>query len=272
MTTDGTLLGTLQYMAPEQLEGRDADTRSDLFAFGAVLYEMLTGRRAFPGESHSATIAAVLDSEPPPIDTIQPQAPPVLTHVVKTLLAKNPDQRWQGAADLTRALRWVTESGVPAKVSSVDLRARRIRRLTPTLLALACVAVPSWIVFSMSQRRQGPTEVRFTIEPPPMANPFQVSVSPDGRQVAFVASSSDGIPRLFVRPTDSTTPRPLPGTEYALQPFWSPDSRSIGFGAIPQVGPLLGAKLKRIEVSGGPPQLYATWESRSSEAPGIPAA
>ncbi len=111
LTEQGTLLGTLQYMAPEQLEGRDADPRSDLFAFGAVLYEMVTGRRAFPGESQASVIAAVLDSEPPPLSTSQSLTPPALEHLVKTCLAKNPDERWQAAGDVKRQLEWIAASG-----------------------------------------------------------------------------------------------------------------------------------------------------------------
>ena len=146
LTEEGTLLGTPQYMAPEQLEGRDADARSDLFAFGAVLYEMLTGRRAFPGESRSKVIAAVLDSDPPPIAVIQPLTPPALEHLVSTCLAKNPDERWQSAGDVKRQLEWIAESArsTAARGAAIGQSgAGAVDRCRPSLRASrSCRALP----------------------------------------------------------------------------------------------------------------------------------
>ena len=126
LTGRGTILGTLQYMAPEQLEGQPADARTDIFAFGAVLYEMLTGRRAFEGTSQASVISAILSSDPPPIAVLQPLSPPALDRVVKKCLAKDPDERWQSAHDLASELQWIAESGVQTAVAApgVDTQAR----------------------------------------------------------------------------------------------------------------------------------------------------
>ena len=110
-TATGTLLGTVNYMAPEQIEGKDADTRSDIFSFGALVYEMITGRRAFDGTNVASVIGAILKDQPPSIPTLQPTAPAALDRIVRTCLAKDPDERWQSAGDLKRELRWIAEAG-----------------------------------------------------------------------------------------------------------------------------------------------------------------
>jgi Tol biopolymer transport system component len=265
LTAEGTLIGTLHYMAPEQLEGREADARSDLFAFGAVLYEMLTGRRAFEGETDSRVIAAVLDSEPPPISASQPLTPPVLDHVVKRCLAKDPDERWQTAHDLTRQLQWIAQT-IPDTVEAADsVRVRRGKRRWWAPLAIASslllsLASASLLLWKTTDEAKA---IRFSINVPPMPVPYQLSISPDGRSIAFVASGPGGAPMLFVRHIDSLGAEPLPGTEGAFQPFWSPDSRYIGFG-------VLDSKLKKVAVLGGQPQNLcdlgssltgATWNS-----------
>jgi serine/threonine protein kinase len=244
LTAHGTILGTLHYMSPEQLEGLEADARSDIFAFGAVLYEMLTGRKAFEGRSQSSVIAAIMRVDPPGVSAVQPMTPPAIDRIVKICLAKDPDERWQTAHDLTLQLQWIVEGGSQAGIPAplVAHRRQRDRLLwalaTLALLAAVALAVPAtrYLLESRSE-----TATRFEIQTPLMSNPFQVAVSPDGRKVAFVANLA-GVPTLFIRPIDSLTAQALPGTENAMQPFWSPDSRSIGFRS--------GLKLKRIDASG----------------------
>ena len=262
LTADGTLLGTVQYMAPEQLEGREADARSDLFAFGAMLYEMLTGRRAFAGESQASVIAAILEIDPPPIGTAQPLTPPALDRVVRKCLAKDPEARWQTARDLVDELKWIDKSANTPEVAV----ARQRSRLTPggwmvagiaVLAATGFIAIGGYfgvapLSFLASRERQ---LVRFSIDPLLMNPPFELAVSPDGRNVAFVASVPGGPSMVYLRAIDSVTARPLPGTENGDFPFWSPDSRYIAFGQ--------GSQLKKVEVAGGSPQsvcdLPGTW-------------
>jgi len=253
LTEEGTLLGTLQYMAPEQLEGRAADTRSDLFAFGAVLYEMLTGRRAFDGESPSRIIAAVLDSEPSPLVEAQPLAPPLLAHVVMTCLAKNPDERWQSAADVRRQLAWIASSAtagvVPAATTGpgAGLRGRRAI-VGACIVALGVAGAFTWRSWSRQGALPVRSETRLEVSTPATTQPWSIAISPDGLTIAFVAES-EGRPVLWVRPLNEVTARPLRGTSEATDPFWSPDNQSIGFFA--------DGKLKRIDLKGGTPQTLA---------------
>ena len=250
LTAQGTIIGTLQYMSPEQLEGQEADARSDIFAFGAVLYEMLTGRKAFFGRSQSSLIAAIMHIDPPGIATLEPTTPPALDRVVKICLAKDPDERWQTAHDLALHLQWTNEggslTGVPAPVAA---RRRSRERLAWALLAASAVLTLAMAVpagrYILRPKETG--QVRFEIQTPPLRNPFQITVSPDGKKVAYVAPAASGKNMLFIRPVDSFAAQPLPGTEDAFQPFWSPDSRYIGFAGA-------GDKLKKVGVSGGPPQ------------------
>ncbi len=244
-------------MAPEQLEGQDADTRSDLFAFGATLYEMLTGRRAFPGESQSNVIAAVLESEPPPIATTQRLTPPALEHLVTTCLAKNPDDRWQSASDVKRQLEWIAASALPAAKptmteshSGSTVRLRRNAAIVAALVALVIGSALAWALW----KRPPPAsvvvrETRLEISTPPTTTSRQASlaISPDGLTVAFVADS-EGRSVLWLRPLNGAA-RPLDGTVGAMFPFWSPDSQSLGFFA--------DGKLKRIEVKGSAAQILA---------------
>src|ERR1035438_9416183 len=127
ITVQGTILGTLQYMSPEQLEGKEADARSDIFSFGAMLYEMITGRKGFAGSSQASLIAAVMTTAPPPVSTLQPMASPALDRLVRTSLAKSPDDRWQCAGDLSRELAWIAESGSEAAVPAPIAAKRRSR-------------------------------------------------------------------------------------------------------------------------------------------------
>jgi predicted Ser/Thr protein kinase len=220
----GILLGTPQYMAPEQVDGKEADARSDIYSFGAIVYEMATGTSGFADASREL-------------------APPALDRIVKACLAKDPDERWQNAGDLARELRWIADGsvdhGVPARQS--------VALVSLAIAALA--ALGSFATWRMLQP-EPLEETRLSIMTPGRTlNPFQIAISPDGRLVAFVAAGRDGEPRLFVRPIASERAEELAGTEGAFQPFWSPDSRTIGFADLRSKN----MKLMRVEVRGGPP-------------------
>ncbi len=249
LTAEGTILGTFQYMAPEQLEGKEADARSDIFAFGAVLYEMATGKKAFTGKSQASLIAAILDSEPPPISTIQPMTPPALDRVVKTCLAKDPEDRWQTAHDAMLELKWVAEGGSQAGLPAPVVARRKSReRLAWGLNAATALVAMVFAFLFLESRREPPLVLQASLLAPEKSqfnfNAGPMALSPDGRRLAFVATSSDGKDLLWVRPLNSLSAQPLAGTEGASYPFWSPDSRFLGFFA--------AGKLKKIEASGGP--------------------
>ena len=249
LTVAGTILGTFQYMAPEQLEAREVDERTDIFAFGSVVYEMVTGRKAFEGESQANVMAAILERQPPAMSSIQPATSQHLEHIVGRCLVKDPDHRWQTARDVEEELRWVIDRGdvssdVPSGRSAVLLE-----RLAWGLL-VALVGIAIWTVRGGDVRvpMSEPRLIRFDIATPPTSDPLSFALSPDGRQLAYVASGDD-VSRLWVRPLDQTSAHALAGTAGALFPFWSPDSQSIGFFA--------DGKLKRIQAAGGPPRTVA---------------
>jgi Tol biopolymer transport system component len=256
LTEEGTILGTFQYMAPEQLEGREADARTDIFAFGAVLYEMATGRKAFSGRSQASLISSIMGSEPPAVSTVAPMTPPAFDRVVRTCLAKDPDDRWQTAHDIGVQLKWVQE-GAPSGTLAAPGLAARNRRSAIVPWVLAVLAIGGLIAVAVHDRLR-PAEqrevVRFGVLPPEKAiftppgehAASQFAVSPDGRSIAFVASLPGEKSLLWVRPFDSLVATSLPGTEEAIHPFWSPDGRSIGF--------FTPTTLKRVEISGGIPQ------------------
>jgi serine/threonine protein kinase len=250
LTGEGTILGTLQYMAPEQLEGKEADARTDLFAFGAVLYEMATGRKAFEGESHASLIAAILEREPPPLSTLQPLAPPALEHVIKICLAKEPEARWQTAHDILVELKWIAEAGSQAGIPRPMLSRRESRELLPwTLMAVVSLLA---LVLAVVHFREKPAEVqpvRFLV---PLADKVTLRqydfpvVSPNGRRLIFSGVDSASKGHLWLHSLDSLTTQSLIVADDAYGPFWSPDSRFVGvFG---------GGKLMKIDVSGGVPE------------------
>jgi eukaryotic-like serine/threonine-protein kinase len=253
LTAQGAILGTFQYMAPEQLEGREADTRTDIFAFGAVLYEMLTGRKAFAGATQASVIGAIMHADPPLLSTLQPLAPASLDRLVGRCLVKDPDERWQSVADLASELRWIEQTSSdatsqPAGVASATtLRQARLRaRVHLVAAVLGALAIGS--LASALYLRRAPAdapEMRVEIATPG-ADGFlaEFALSPDGRTLAFQAAA-DGKAQLWLRALDAEAARPLAGTEGGRRPFWSPDSRSIAFFA--------NGQLKRIDVAGGPP-------------------
>jgi len=261
VTAEGTILGTLQYMAPEQVEAKEVDARTDIFALGAVVYEMATGKKAFDGKTSASVMAKILEAEPPSMASLQPMTPPALDRVVKKCLAKEPEKRWQAASDVCDELKWIAEDGSQTGMSApVAARSKsplgdaRFARILSAVFFLAMLAL-GYFAYSRPAPQQS-RAVRFTLFPPDKWSlagtgavttgaSAPVNISPDGQQVAFVAVSEEGKTLLWVRSLDALTAQPLAGTEGASAPFWSPDSRSLGFFA--------GGKLKKIDESGGPP-------------------
>ena len=260
-TDPGVAMGTVGYMSPEQLKGRAVDQRSDIFAFGAVLYEMLSGRRAFHGESAAETMSAILKEDPPDLSETNQRVSPALERLVNHCLEKNPEERFHSARDLVFALEALSGSA-PTSAQTMAMTALSSRRLTRRELILASVAAVAVVAaiilgivlvssyFRRSTPQAAAAVTRFLILPPEKADYLGSPViSPDGRLIIFTARDASGKESLWIRPLDSLDAHPLPGTEMlgsGSLPFWSPDSRSIGFFA--------GGKLKRIDVSGGPAQ------------------
>ena len=244
LTATGTLLGTFQYMAPEQLEGREADERSDIYAFGCVLYELATGRPPFDGASPAALIAAVLNSTPTPLES------PVLNRVVETCLARDPEARWQSAHELRHALRWLAAE----RTVQPSRRQAARSRLAWGLTAAAAVIALTFGILWLRQPTMRPSRLAFTIDAPPGATfnylVTATSVSHDGRTIVFRASGDDLVPALWLRAIDSITARRLPGTEGADFPFWSPDDRSIAY--------FVGDQLKTLDLASGMPVVIAS--------------
>ena len=244
LTREGTILGTFQYMAPEQLEGKEADVRTDIFSFGAVLYEMATGRKAFSGTSQASLISAIMKEEPAPIATLQPMTPPALERVVRTCLAKDAEDRFQTAHDAKLQLQWMAEAGSAAGVPAPVVARRKNReRLAWTAFAIAAVAAA---LFAAGYLRRAPRPergIRATLPFPEKMFLGELALSPDGNRLAFTAGKIGMEPALWVRSLDGSSAQPVAGAENAYFPFWSPDSRSVGFFA--------DGKLKRVDASGG---------------------
>nr|MDQ5873143.1 protein kinase [Acidobacteriota bacterium] len=253
LTQEGTILGTFRYMAPEQLEGKEADARTDIFAFGCVLYEMATGKKAFSGATQASLISSILRDDPQPISQVQPMSPPALDRIVKKSLAKDPEDRWQNAADLASELKWVAEGGSQVGIA-VPVVARRASRerlawIVAAALLVATAALGALLLF----RRAVPAAavIRASILPPESSefvstwvDAGPVEISPDGGRLAFTARRGEGPNLLWVRALHEAAARPLAGTEGAQRPFWSPDGRYIGFFA--------DRSFKKIDVNGGP--------------------
>jgi len=247
LTAEGSIVGTFQYMAPEQLEGADADARSDLWALGITLYEMATGKRAFEGRTQASLISSIMKDEPRPIAELQPVSPPGLDRLIRQCMAKDPDERIQTAHDVRLQLEWIAEggsqAGVPAPVAAHRKRRERTLFVFAGASALAALAAVAWIAL---HRPVAAATIRFQFDPPTSIQAIDAPrVSPDGRYVAFNATDSTGVTRIWLRPLDALQATPVQGTEGTTRPFWSPDSRYLGFVA--------GGKLKKVQVSGGPP-------------------
>jgi Tol biopolymer transport system component len=252
VTVQGTILGTLQYMAPEQLEGKEVDARTDIFAFGVVVYEMATGKKAFEGKSQASLIAKILETDPPPMSSLQPMTPPALDRVVKKCLSKEPEKRWQAASDVSDELKWIAEGGSQATLAAT-VAPKGIRTLgrRPLILSLGSLliglAIAGLAVWNLKPVPPRPVS-RFTIALPPgqqlagLGGGPAAALSPDGTRLAYVASQS-GIQQIYVRALDSLEARPILGTEGAIDPFFSPNGQWLGFFA--------GGKLKKVSLNGG---------------------
>ena len=249
LTEEGMLLGTLEYMAPEQLEGKEADARTDMFAFGVVMYEMATGRKAFEGESKASLTAAILTYEPPPITKSQPLTPPALERLVKRCLAKDPDERWQSARDLSSELKWIAEAGGGAPATAAGARPIALGRRRELLFgALAITFLVAAIVSAVSYLRlaRAPAHAIISEILPPEKTQLTGPpvLSPDGGAVAFSATDASGKNMLWIRSFNSLAAQPLAGTEGGASPFWSANGRALGFFS--------DGKLKATDLSGGP--------------------
>jgi eukaryotic-like serine/threonine-protein kinase len=252
LTTEGTIVGTFQYMAPEQLEGEPADARTDIFALGAVLYEMATGKRAFEGKTRTSLIAAIVSGRPAPISQLQPLSPPALEHVIERCLEKDPADRWQSARDVAEELKWIDRKGSQAGVAApVAARKRTFAWILPVITAAIAAAI-TW--GSIEIREEPPRRIESTLLPPPKTQfAYELAgtgaLSPDGTRIVFPALGANGHVLLYFRNLSGGSAQPLAGTEDAFYPFWSPDGRMIAF--------FVPGKLKKIDAAGGPPQAVA---------------
>jgi serine/threonine protein kinase len=275
LTDRHTIVGTVQYMAPEQVEGRATDSRTDLWALGVMLYEMATGQRPFGGESTASVMSAILRDTVPPVSVRQALTPSSFDHLVDRCLQKDPDERWQTAGDVKRELQWIASQRTSTVTASPRTRTRQLRRAW-------WYAIPALIVGGVAGalitiRVANPVSTIDSVEsialsvPPPPGTSFPIeigapwpSISPDGRQLAFVAVTATGTQQIWIRPLETDVARPVAGTEGAARPFWSPDSRSVGFFA--------DGKIKRVDLPNGTPQIVcdapylggmsATWGSQ----------
>ena len=275
MTESGSILGTLHYMAPEQAEGKDTDERSDIFAFGAVLYEMLTGTRAFDGETKTAILAAILKDQPAPIQQLQPMTPRGLDRVVRRCLEKKPAERWHSAHDLKQTLELIDLAGPTSASQSASSTGgiqpavsqagglRHKKWLGPALAAAAVLAAGAALMLWAPWRKPAPTQaVRFEVGPAEkmtFISQAAMAVSPDGRWMVFPAFGDDGIRHYYLRALDGVEVRALPGADgVQAPPSWSYDSRWVVFAG--------DSKLKKVDIQGGPAQNIADFRGLLSGA------
>jgi len=253
LTQQGTIVGTFQFMAPEVLQGREADARSDIFAFGGVLFEMITGRRAFEGKSQLSVASAILEKDPEPVSKLQATAPAALDHVVADCLAKDPEARWQNAADVGRELRWIaTDAGIGI-VTPTETRGRFTERLVWGVALVALLASLAWLTL----RGREPQRTLRSYLPPPPQVAFDFTgdfsgppvINADGTAIAYSARSQKDRDLLWVQTLNDLTPRKLEGTDGASFPFWSGDGSFLGFFA--------EGHLKKIPAAGGPVTVLA---------------
>ena len=273
LTSQGAILGTLHYMSPEQLEGRDVDARSDIHAFGVLLYEMLTGRRAFDGQSQAAIIASILNADPPavaaladPRTTLPVVAQRALDRLVARCLAKNPDDRWQSAADMAAELQWIGEERIravpdsavtaPGAGSIPDPSSRSRERVWMAVAGVAVAALAGAGIWLYPRAAPPPAPVSFTFDGPggePLsAGPGLLEVSPDGTRVAFMTGNGEAT-QLWIRPVGSLTSQRVARGDGAWHPAWTSDGRGL---LVTAVG--IAAPLKKIDLAGGAPTTLAT--------------
>jgi serine/threonine protein kinase/Tol biopolymer transport system component len=262
LTKEGSTVGTAGYMSPEQIQGLEADHRSDIFSLGVLLYEMLTGQLPFRGVHETAMAYEIVNVDPPPMSTINPEIAPELDSIVLECLAKEPSERYQSAAEVAKELRrhkresgrsritrvQQVASGAKVQTSSVPSArpATSVRRERLAWLAIVAVAATGWLIMLLSpgEKHAESLPVRFAVFPPENTTINETVISPDGKMIAFTALG-DGKTLLWVRPLNALTPQPLRGTENAEFPFWSPDSRMIGF--------FMDGKLMKTDANGGSP-------------------
>src|SRR5215472_279327 len=262
MTEEGTIVGTVQYMSPEQVDGKELDGRSDIFSVGAVLYEMLTGKRAFEGKSQLGVASAILEKEPASIATIKPMTPPALDHGIKKCLAKDPEERWQSANDLASELRWVAEGRTQTEaIETTGRKAKFPRGLLGVVTTLALMALTAGTTYYATRLVPGEPLLTSVVPPPGVfadtsgrIGPPQIS--PDGKRIAFVGCKTESAATsmlgssscaIWLRSLGSLEAYEMRDTSGAYYPFWSPDSREIAFFS--------DGKLKKVAVEGGPTQV-----------------
>src|SRR5580704_3393481 len=252
LTVQGSIVGTMQYMSPEQLEGKTVDARSDIFSFGAMLYEMATGSKAFQAKSQASLIAAILKEEPRPMRELQPMTPPALEHIVKACLAKDPDERPQRAHDLKLEFDWIRESSGISHVALPAVERSSSRRQTAGIIlaSAVCTLLVVGALAFMFRPQPAPAE-RLEFSIPLQEEMSHIALSADGHMLAFVSPDPvSGANKVSVQRIGSPTVTALPGTDGASYPFWSPDDAYVGFFA--------DGKLKKLAISGGAPQVLAT--------------
>ncbi len=246
LTAEGKVVGTFQYMSPEQVEGREVDTRSDIFSFGALLYEMATGRRAFEGKTQASVTAAILDRDPPPVSTLMPLSPPAFDRVVKLCLEKDPDARWHSAHDIRLQLSWLAERADTGANATATTAPSRTRERMAWAIATVCLLVAAVLAATLWRNAPPVTPViRSSLLPASGSSfvPYNFAISPDGTRLAYIASGSDGRSTLWIRVLSAATAQQISDTENAIYPFWAPDSRRVGFFA--------EGKLKTVDTAGG---------------------
>ncbi|HVH71343.1 MAG TPA: protein kinase, partial [Candidatus Dormibacteraeota bacterium] len=260
VTEKGTIVGTFQYMSPEQIEGKELDGRSDIFSLGAVLYEMLTGKKAFEGKSQLSVASAILEKEPAPITATKPLTPRALEHATKKSLAKVPDERWQSASDLASELKWIAESPMEGAARRIATRPGKLRLVAWASINLVAIAL-AIVTTYYTTRPSLESALLASVIPPPgvfadtsgRIGPPQIS--PDGKRLAFIGCKTESAATSMLGKTCSIWLRVLASSEAsevkdtsgAYYPFWSPDSREIAF--------LAGGRLKKIAADGGPVQV-----------------
>jgi eukaryotic-like serine/threonine-protein kinase len=254
LTTAGTIIGTIQYMSPEQIEGKEADARSDIFAFGAVLYEMTSGKRPFEGKSQLSLASSILEKDPEPISTLKPTIPAAFEHVITTCFSKNPEERYLAAHDIKLELQFIAAERVssPARVIASSGSKRERLMWGASLLLAVLVGIGAGNLF---RRPAQSTQSIRTVINAPVNTTLSLSgdfagppvLSPDGSMMAFTATGSNGKASIWIRPLSLLEGRVLPGTEGAIFPFWSADSRALGF--------FTDGKLETIDLDGGSPQV-----------------
>ncbi|MGB7585517.1 MAG: protein kinase, partial [Terriglobales bacterium] len=252
LSTAGAVIGTVQYMSPEQIQGVEADARSDIFSFGVMLFEMVTGKRSFEGKTQASIVGQILAVDPPSVSTLRPETPPGLDRVIQLCLDKDPDERIQTAHDLKLQLQGIagapptttqTSAVAPARQSWMPWVAAGVLAITTLAFALAYVQSSRAPQVSVHSYILPPEKATFVLTGNIAGPPV---LSPDGLRIAFVAKNADGKQMLWVRPLNSAVAQPMSGTEGATYPFWSPDSRYVAFFA--------SGKLNKLDASGGPPQ------------------